>query len=726
MDAHSTSYFHSKVFIRLFLSYILIIVVFLAFYTGIYLVTYSSYHEDTVERELQSKAAAWGTMMDQQLLSAQSVCAAVNTSESCRSVLQTVYVEGKTIDSMQLYKILGELKRIKGASSNMNVYSLILSFQGDDKLYTAGSVISVTGEAALLAEKPYIGVTTACKLLGVTNPSNLVMNKEYLIYADDYTAFNYTASGSAAKGTVLVLLEQSGLRSMTRSALTDAAGSSILNGDSVILSDGETSEYAFMVDSMVAENLRYCVYARPEVFDVPLLTPALLPVVLLVLLGLVFVGVTYRLSKQYYQPISNIGQMIDRQDSDKESEIDSILEGIRGLIGERNGYRERMITITPYAKQGMLHSLLGGGVKHQQLEVLTDEQFMGLRKAYFMLAVVNVAGSDVSPQQYLDAQELITHACQEMSSEDPSIVCCPKNQQNLFVIIGSDDETGMENHFYELHQKLVEALDDDRYAVTLGVSLVESDLDALSDACQDAERALEQMLTGGRGSVYFHESAHEGEVHHYYFPKDAGKRIIKGLKEGDLASLQEMMDEIYRRNVVEADLPLAEIRLMADELHLTIRSALRAVSDLSTTHIQIERIREAATIEEIFAYYTTVLATAMVQGESMAPTGEERALEADICTYIEQHFCDPDLSLNALADQFGVSTKMISLICKNAYGKTFLQHVRDRQIQQAVSLLQTVDAPLEEIARQCGFTNLLTFRRNFKAVMGMNPSDYRK
>ncbi|MBQ4579270.1 MAG: helix-turn-helix transcriptional regulator [Clostridia bacterium] len=728
MDAQGTSYFHSKVFIRLFLSYVLLIVVFLSLYTGIYLVTYSSYHADMVEREMQSKAAAWGTMMDQQLLSAQSVCAAVNTSESCRSVLQTVYVEGKTIDSMQLYKILGELKRIKGASSNMNVYSLILSFQGDNKLFTAGSVISVTGETSLLEQKPYIGVTTACNLLGVTNPSNLVMNKEYFIYADDYTAFNYTAhaSGSAAKGTVLVLLEQSGLRSLTRTALSDAAGSCIYNGDSIILSDGGTSEYAFTVDSMVAANMRYCVYARPEVFNVPLLTSAILPVLLLVLLGLVFVAVTYHLSKQYYQPISNIGQMIERQGTDKESEIDSILEGIRGLIGERNGYRERMITITPYAHQGMLHSLLGGGVKHQQLAVLTDEQFMGLRKAYFMLAIVNVAGSGVSPQQYLDAQELITHACQEMSSDDPIIVCCPKNQQNLFVIIGSDDESGMENHFYELHQRLVEALDDARYAVTMGVSLMENDLDALSDACQDAERALEQMLTGGRGSVYFHEAGHEVEAHHYYFPKEATKRIIKGLKEGDLPSLQDMLDEIYRRNVVEADLPMAEVKSMVEELHLTIRSALRAVSDLSTTHIQIERIREAATIEEIVAYYNTVLETAMTQSDAVVATGEEHVLEADVCAYIAQHFCDPELSLNALADRFGVSTKMIGLICKNAYGKTFLQHVRDLQIQQAVTLLQGSDAPLEEIARQCGFTNLLTFRRNFKAVMGMNPSDYRK
>ena len=43
--------------------------------------------------------------------------------------------------------------------------------------------------------------------------------------------------------------------------------------------------------------------------------------------------------------------------TDGGDEIDGILEGVRSLIGERNGYRERMITITPYAKQGILHSL---------------------------------------------------------------------------------------------------------------------------------------------------------------------------------------------------------------------------------------------------------------------------------------------------------------------------------------------------------------------------------
>ena len=728
MNKQETSYFHSRVFIRLFLSYVLIIVVFLVVYTCIYLVSYSSYHEDITSREMQQQASAWAMQMDQQLFSAQSVCAAVNTSENCRNVLQTVYVEGKTIDSMQLYKMLGELKRIKGATSNMNVYGLMLSFPEDDKLFTAGSVISVQGETTLLAQTPYIGVTTACKLLGVTAPSNIMMNKEYLIYADAYTAFNYTAhvNGNGAKGTVLVLLEQSGLRSMSNAALENAAGAVVLSGGEPILSYGETTERAFTAASMVADQVTYCVYARPEIFAAPLLPSALLPMLMLLLLGLLFIGVTYRLSKRYYQPINNIGQMIEQQGPGKENEIDGILEGIRELIGERNGYRERMITITPYAHRGMLHSLLGGGVNCQQLEVLTDEQFMGLRKAYFMLAVVNVACPEATLQQYLDAQALITHACNEMSTDEYSVVCCPKNPQNLFVIIGSDDDEGMEDRFYQMYEKIVDELDDERYAVTLGVSLLESDLSALQDACKHAERALEQMLTGGRRSVYFHESAQEGEKRHYYFPKDAAKRIAKGLKENDLQALQDMMEEIYRRNVVEADLPLYEIRMMVEELHLTISSALRAVSDLSTTHIQIERIREAATIEEIFAYYNTVLATAMSQNDEVVGTGEERALEADICAYISENFCDPELSLNALADRFGVSTKLVGLICKNAYGKTFLQHVRDLQIQRAAELLQSTSASLEDIAQQCGFSNLLTFRRNFKAVMGMNPSDYRK
>lgn len=713
------SYFRSRVFIRLFLSYALIIGLFLALYIGMYLSSCSRYYKGAAERELQRQADAWGTMMDRQLLAAQSVCAAVNTSENTRSILSNVYVEGRTIDSMQMYKMLNELKRIKGASANGNVYNLMLTFTGDNRVYTGGTVIAVEGEIAPLSESPFIGLTTASRLLGVRNTSSMVMNKEFLIYADNYTAFN-----STAQGTVLVLFEQSGLKTMMQTALRGTAGASLSHEGDVLLGFGGETEYAFTVGSMVVDDLLYTVYADKAMFAVPLTASVLMPMGVLALLGGVFLAVTYWFSKRYYQPIDNIGQMIEHPGGGDE--IDGILEGVRSLIGERNGYRERMITITPYAKQGILHSLLSGDVEHQQLEVLTNEQFIGLRKAYFMLAVVNVAAPEMSMQQYRDAQELIAHACRALSSEEHTVVCCEKNAQNLFVIINSDDGEGMEALFYPLYHSCVEALDDPRFAVTIGVSGLQNDIQSLRDACEDAEQALGQMLTGGRSSVYFYEDAQEKEQRRYFFPKEAHKRIVRGLKEGNLADLEEMLGEIYRCNVKEVELPLSELQGMVDELHVTIRNALRDVFDMSATHIQVERIREAATMEEVFAYYRTVLATAISQRAELPGEGEDRALETEICAYIGAHFCDPELLLGSVADRFGVSTKMVGLVCKEAYGKTFLQYVRDLQIQHAVELLQTTDETLEEIARRCGFANLLTFRRNFKAVVGMNPSDYRK
>ena len=232
------------------------------------------------------------------------------------------------------------------------------------------------------------------------------------------------------------------------------------------------------------------------------------------------------------------------------------------------------------------------------------------------------------------------------------------------------------------------------------------------------------MLTGGRGAVYFPEDQPENHGG-YYFPKDAQKQMIRLLRDRDLDGLNAMLDDIYRKNMVESDLSAAEARQMADELSWTIRKALRSAYDLSTTHVRMEPIRDAATMEEIFAWYRQVFAASLQEAPLQEGEETEQSLEEDICRYLEEHLYDPGLSLNGVADRFGVSAKMVGLICKKRYGQTFLNYVRDRQIHRAVELLQETDLSLEEISVQCGFTNILTFRRNFRAVMGVNPSEYR-
>jgi len=271
-----------------------------------------------------------------------------------------------------------------------------------------------------------------------------------------------------------------------------------------------------------------------------------------------------------------------------------------------------------------------------------------------------------------------------------------------------------------------EALDDENAAVTLGVSRPGTELEQLREACLQAASALENMILGGRGSVYFYEEGRE-ESREYYFPADTRERMVRALRECQEQELTSLMDTLWDRNFRKASLSPEAVRHLVDELHACVSGALREISEQSTTHIRVERIREPATIEEIFAYYRSTLAETMKACTEIRETemeGEE--LEQAICTYIEEHALNTELSLTAVADHFGVSGKLVGTVCKNRTGKTYLQIVHDCRIQEAVRLLEETDLSLEEIAEKCGFSNVLTFRRNFKAAMNKNPSDYRR
>lgn len=719
---HGSHYFSSKVFLRLFLSFSAVILIFVVAYSTWYITAYQRRFAETMNRSARQETDAWATYMDRQLFTAQSLCASVNSSENLRSIFQTSYLENKTIDSMQLYRLLREFKRIRASASNMNITNLFLCFQKDHKIFMPGGVTDIIGTPQMLQQEPELRLTSVAQLLGVSCVSQMAVNKQNLIYAESYTGF----SVNMPAGVVMVMLENTALQRATLEQLQLAQGAQITFNDQVVTDYGTLAGNGYTVTSLISDDIRYTLYVDPAVFQAPFFE-GMLPVAIILGIGLLFILITYFISRKFYQPIQSIGKMIDTQAASGD-EIENMLAGIRNLIGERNGYREKMLTITPYARQGIMHSLLHGGTQNQSPSLLTDSEFFELKRSFFMLGIVNIAGighKQVSLQRYQDTQELVRHVCHEMSSEEYSVVCCPKNVQNTFVIIGTDEQEGVDGLFTSMHALIREALDDPDYAVTIGVSGMKSDLESLQSACQQAQKALERMLIGGRDRVYFARISESETTQSYYFPKDALRVMTKGLKEGNTGEIHAMLEDVYRRNVREGTPSLHELHMLMDELHLSVGAALQSVFDRSTTHIQLEYFREPMTIEEIFSYYKNVFDIAVQQLSADTDADNPDELEERVCNYIDSRYCDPDLSLNALADRFGVSTKVIGTICKKRYGKTFLQYVREKQIGRAAELLKTTEKTLEEISQQCGFINVLTFRRNFKAVMGVNPSDFR-
>lgn len=722
----------SRLFVKMFLSYILIISLFFSMYSVFAMLQYREAYREDLRREYELKAETIGNALDFELLSAQHIVSSINSSVTLRNLYSTLAVEGEVINSYMLYQSLQELKNIKASSNNYGIYNIILLFKDYDKAYTASSVIQLNSEYALGLERPFIKQSRVSELLDISSVGDIIFNTEYVIYGDEYSYSN----SQREKGSILVLFNKKYLEQKIEAIAENYAGYEIYHDDELVLSKGEITDNCYQCVSSVNEEVTYKLYADAKDFRISMSGTLSLALCIGFLVSTAFVVIAYIMSRRYYSPIGNIEKFIEsgelenaEQEEERSDEFGTIIKGIQNLIGENNGYREKMIHISPYAKQGMLHGILNGNMEQDSLQILIDEKYIDLKRTYFALALTNVVyqgTAKVSTLKQKDAIDIIQHVCQEQSSWEMQVDCYVKDLTNVFLIVNSDENILLEEVFYKLHEAICKEIDDENCLITIGVGQVEDNISRLSGACRDAMKALEGMLTGGRNTVYFFEPEKEKDKREYYFPKDAQGRLLRAFKENNLSELHAFLDELYEKNTREYDQSPETIRLLLDELHIQTMNVLKNINGFQTAKIQIDRIEHAATLEEIFSYYHAIYETVCKELTGLLmPKKDIEKLDADILACIEENYKNPDLSLAFLGEKFGVSNKYISMVCKNHLGKTYLQYVQEKRILYAAELLQTTEKSMEEIAEECGYSSVLTFRRNFKSIMNANPGDYR-
>ena len=97
-----------------------------------------------------------------------------------------------------------------------------------------------------------------------------------------------------------------------------------------------------------------------------------------------------------------------------------------------------------------------------------------------------------------------------------------------------------------------------------------------------------------------------------------------------------------------------------------------------------------------------------------------------VMSFIRENLDNPDLSLDFTASALDIP--------KSTLQKHFLRHtkislgeyIRNERFQHAIALLQSTDLPIQEIARQVGYTLLPSFSRLIRRGTGKSPQDLRR
>lgn len=723
--------FKSRLFRRLFYTYIIVIFTCLIVYTSF--IIYENYQINKIKRERRSELLLdeVGSILDRRFTNAQNIVQNLSYSTAMKQLYMNSKL-GTVLDSYNLFMIQSELKNTM-ASGGLSVYKTIIFLNGSDKAYSSSGVIKLSSAFnAENVEYPYLELATLNDAFGFDS-KRYSFQKECLLYCDAYTYQN----GSEI-GTICILFDLKNMRNDLNSVISSGYGLSILYGDEELIAMGGKEGKEFSAESSCCPDLFYQVYASREPFaEVNIVFYILLGVMVMISLG--FVYLAYRESRKYYMPIDHLDQMVKEEKGLRAAETDqkgifsgndemkNLIDGIRNLIGEKNGYREKMMTITPYARTGMLHSMITGDIGSENIRILSKEHYIDLIKPYFIVGVADLAyiGAKEEEENRGDGlKEVFQVMAETFSTEEVRIVSYFRDSSHVFLIANVEKEEPMDDLFYQIHKYLCTALGQENYAVTMGVDILREDINELQEACEGAMTALDGILTDGRGEVYFLEE-NSGKTADYYFPTSFREKLKKYLEKDRKEELCAMLADIYRRNWDMGGNP-EMYRGLIDELHLSIIKTLKEITELNTTHFSVEKYRGLATLQEVFDYYSAALCSiADSLYEQAVQVQEDSRLEDEILAYIDENCYDTELSLQMISEHFRVSSKYLSLLCRKRYDMTYLQYIQDKRIRRAAQLLSEKKYSLSEIAVMCGYANQLTFRRNFKSIMGVNPSDYR-
>lgn len=123
-----------------------------------------------------------------------------------------------------------------------------------------------------------------------------------------------------------------------------------------------------------------------------------------------------------------------------------------------------------------------------------------------------------------------------------------------------------------------------------------------------------------------------------------------------------------------------------------------------------------------------VLQLVEAQTDADAPkrvSSDDREVMEDYVARLSTEFYEAS-TIDAAAASIGMSRRTFTKLFQEVTGSTWLTHVRRLAINHAKHQLAQTNLSITSVAFECGFNDLSTFYRQFKAQVGKSPKSYRR
>ncbi len=228
----------------------------------------------------------------------------------------------------------------------------------------------------------------------------------------------------------------------------------------------------------------------------------------------------------------------------------------------------------------------------------------------------------------------------------------------------------------------------------------------------------------------FYSREPQKNVSNYYYPLKFEEMMINMVSVGNSTEIQQLIDRIYTENFVLNNINSVMFNLLKNQIFSTLLKIFNECFNGDEQQMKnfVEFNYEIIDINDEKQFFKEVKELLVTLCELCSDVEERKQnkLKNRIFDYIEKNYCDMNLSLSKIAEDFNYSEAYFSKTFKKLFGITYASYVENLRIETSLKLLSNPNYSIIDVAKKVGYVNAQVYRKAFKRCKGILPSEYKK
>lgn len=208
------------------------------------------------------------------------------------------------------------------------------------------------------------------------------------------------------------------------------------------------------------------------------------------------------------------------------------------------------------------------------------------------------------------------------------------------------------------------------------------------------------------------------------------QNLLNQILVGNTPEVERQFKSICREYLENSGSSPKTIRCLAYNLYRLASYVLSMQEDAHFQAVELNKMLDTAMLDGSqfpeFVEYVRRLCIAISEEKQREKSRRGDAAIVQAIDYIMAHYEDSQLSISAVAEHCGLSTKYLSLSFKDQKKENISSFLERIRIEKACEYLKGTTYTINEISEKVGYTNPHTFRTAFKRCMFITPREYRE